>query len=173
MGALVVAAGRNEAQLKKMSELFNKIYGGRLSYVKLTGDIEADAQSLQKASPNGKGLDCYIDFSPPEAAKSQHFKSCLMALKTNGRAAFMGGIQSDISIPYGLLMIKSLQLKGKFMYERHHVTRLIAMVEGGLIKIGSEAGVDVVSSHKLEDFAAALDAAQKNAGFGKEVVFEP
>jgi threonine dehydrogenase-like Zn-dependent dehydrogenase len=173
MGARVIAAGRNEVQLKKMSELFNKSYGGRLSYVKLTGDVEADAQSIQKASPNSKGVDCYIDFSPPEAAKSQHLKSCLMALKTHGRAAFMGGIQSDISIPYSLLMIKSLQIKGKFMYERHQVIRLIGMVEAGLIKLGAEAGVEVVSVHKLEDFEAALDAAEKNSGFGKEVVFEP
>jgi D-arabinose 1-dehydrogenase-like Zn-dependent alcohol dehydrogenase len=155
-----------------MSELFNKSYGGRLSYVKLMGDIEADAQSIQKASPNSR-VDCYIDFSPLEAAKSHHFKSCMTTLKFHGRVAFMGGIQSDISIPYSLLVIKSLQIKGKFMYERHQVMRLIGMVEAGLIKLGAEASVDVVSVHTLEVFEAALDAAEKYSGFGKEVVFEP
>jgi D-arabinose 1-dehydrogenase-like Zn-dependent alcohol dehydrogenase len=173
MGARVVAAGRNEAQLKAMESVLGTIYGGRLASVKLTGSVDADAQALQKASPGGKGLDAYIDFSPATAAKSTHIKSCIIALKTHGKASFMGGIQEDVNIPYNLLMLKSLQIKGRFMYERQAIVQLIGMVEAGIVKLGKAADVEIVGAYKLEDIEAALDAAAKNSGFGKEVVLAP
>ncbi|PVG03608.1 isopropanol dehydrogenase [Serendipita vermifera] len=173
MGALVIAAGRNEAQLKAMESVLGPSYGGRLRYVKLVGDVEKDAEALQRASPGGKGLDAYIDFSPPQAAKSTHIKSCLMALKTYGRAAFMGGIREDVSIPYALLMLKSLQIRGKFMYQRSSVIRLIGMIECGLVKLGEASGVKVVGTYSLDQYDAALDAAADSTGFGKSVVFTP
>jgi D-arabinose 1-dehydrogenase-like Zn-dependent alcohol dehydrogenase len=173
MGARVIAAGRNEAQLKAMETILGAVYGGRLTSVKLTGNVEADAQALQEASPGGKGLDAYIDFSPAAAAKSTRIKSCLIALKTHGKASFMGGIQEDVSIPYSLLMIKSLQIRGRFMYERQAIVRLIQMVEAGIVKLGKAAGVEIVGAYKLEDIEAALDDAAKNSGFGKEVLLDP
>lgn len=173
MGARVIAAGRNQDQLKSMEGTLGSLYGGRLTSVKLTGDAEADTVALVKASPGGKGLDAYIDFSPPAAAKSTHIKACLRALKTYGKASFMGGIQDDVSIPYALLMIKSLQISGRFMYERNAIAQLIAMVEAGIVKLGKQAGVELVGAYKLEEVDAALDAAANNSGFGKEVVLAP
>lgn len=173
MGARVVAAGRNEAQLKTMERVLGVTYGGRLTSVKLTGSVEADAQALQQASPGGKGFDAYIDFSPATAAKSTHIKSCIIALKTHGQASFMGGIQGDVSIPYNLLMFKSLQIKGRFMYERQAIVQLTGMVEAGIVKLGKAAGVEIVGAYKLEDIDAALDAAAENSGFGKEVLLAP
>lgn len=85
----------------------------------------------------------------------------------------MGGIQEAVAIPYALLMFKSLQLKGKFMYEREAVFRLIKMVESGLLKLGKGAGLKVVGPYDLENWHEAFDAAEKNAGWGVQVLLSP
>jgi hypothetical protein len=59
------------------------------------------------------------------------------------------------------------------MYERQAVVRLIQMVEGGIVKLGKAAGVEIVGTYKLEDIEAALDDVAKNSGFGKEVLLDP
>ncbi|KAG9057380.1 hypothetical protein FS842_007081 [Serendipita sp. 407] len=173
MGAKVVAAGRNESQLKAMESLLGGIYDGRMATVKLVGDVEEDTKALVNATPRGQGADAFIDFSPAAAAKSTHIKSCLMALKSFGHAAFMGGIREDVSIPYPLIMLKSIRIQGRFMYERASVLKLVAMVEAGLVKLGKKAGVEVIGAYGLEDAEKALDLAEANAGFGKEVIFTP
>jgi hypothetical protein len=40
----------------------------------------------------------------------------------------MGGVSDDVAIPYLLVMFKSLQLKGRFMYERDDYLNFIKMV---------------------------------------------
>jgi hypothetical protein len=57
-------------------------------------------------------VDKYLDFSPPEAAKTGHIVACLMALKKGGTACFQGGIQGMVNVPYGLIMFKDLTIKG-------------------------------------------------------------
>ena len=119
MGAWVVAVGRNQNTLDKIKRLSE-----RIEVVKLTGEVEADAKALGKFGP----LDAYIDFSPPAAAKSTHIMSCLTALKPNGRVSLIGGIRDDVAIPYFMLMIKSLKLMGKWMYERDDCLGLIKIL---------------------------------------------
>jgi hypothetical protein len=70
-------------------------------------------------------------------------------------------------------MLKSLQIRGKFMYQRASVIRLIGMIECGLVKLGDASGVKVVGSYSLDQYEAALDAAADSTGFGKSVVFTP
>jgi threonine dehydrogenase-like Zn-dependent dehydrogenase len=177
LGARVIAAGRNEYQLKKMVEVLGPSSGGRLSYVKMQGDIEADAEAIRKASPNEKGVDVYIDFSPAvvaaETSNIPHMKSALIALKTFGRVSFMGGIQKDVNIPYSLLMFKSLRLSGRFMYDRKVIPRLVSMLEGGLVKVGPAAGQTVIGPYGLEKMEEAIDVAERNAGWGSLVCLAP
>jgi threonine dehydrogenase-like Zn-dependent dehydrogenase len=173
LGAIVVAAGRNEAQLKTMVNTLGSQYGNRLSYVQLTGDSSKDTEALRKASPGGKGFDAYIDFSPPQAAKSTHLKSSLLALKPHGRVSLMGLIREDIGIPYAFVMFNDIQIRGKFMYERDNVHRVIAMVEAGLIKLGEALGIHIIGSYPIEEYEKALDIAEQNPGHGKLVVFTP
>lgn len=125
MGATVIAAARN----KTMLEAISKVGGGdQVKTVVLTGDVDNDSQAL---SAFGE-IDAYIDFSPPAASKSTHITSCLMAVKTGGRACWMGGIQETVPIPYSLIMFKSLKLMGKFMVSQSllmghsHMTRVFA-----------------------------------------------
>jgi NADPH:quinone reductase-like Zn-dependent oxidoreductase len=173
LGAFVVAAGRNEEQLKTMKSTLGSLYGNRLACVQLIGNVLKDTQALKDASPGGKGFDAYIDFSPPQAAKSTHIKSSLLALKPNGRASLMGGITDDVSIPYSIMVFNSLQIKGKFMFERRSVQQLISMVECGILKLGIVLGVQVVGAFPLEDYEAAFSTAEQNPGYGKMVVFAP
>lgn len=59
----------------------------------------------------------------------------------------MGGISGNISIPYGLVMFKSLRRQGRFMYYRSHIMELIQMVEADNLKLGTAAGIKNDKNH--------------------------
>lgn len=88
MGATVIACGRNASTLSAMSSVFADT--GRLKTRILTGDVETDAANLTKLANNGQGADAYIDFSPAAATKSTHIQRCISALRSKGKAVFMG-----------------------------------------------------------------------------------
>lgn len=110
---------------------------------------------------------------PPAAANSTHISSCLAALKASGRAVLMGGVNGEVKIDYGQVMLKSLIIRGRFMYERHHTQLLVKMVENGLLPLGANAGFVTVARFALGQIGEALDAAEENPGFGKQVVIMP
>jgi D-arabinose 1-dehydrogenase-like Zn-dependent alcohol dehydrogenase len=166
MGATVIAAGRNKESLSNLV----KTFGPRVRSVVLSGDIDTDTKALVAAAGPA---DAYIDFSPPAAAKSSHIVSSLSALKPFGRAAFMGGIMEGVSIPYSLVMLNSLCIQGRFMYDRSHVLQLIKMLEFGNIKVGPEGGVSVAGPYGLEKIEEALKAAADAGQFGSLVVIAP
>ncbi|KAH7126576.1 alcohol dehydrogenase [Dendryphion nanum] len=166
MGASVIAMGRNEEALMKLTKLFGDT--GRLKTVKITGDAEYDAEELRKASVGGS-IDAALDISPPMAAESTHLKSIISAMGSGGRISMMGGIPGDVMIPYGAIMLKSLTLQGKWMYERRDAQALIKMVESGLLRIGSDGGVKV-EAFKFEDWGKAFDRAEEKAGWDHFVV---
>ncbi|KAE9370729.1 putative isopropanol dehydrogenase [Stipitochalara longipes BDJ] len=173
MGASVVACGRNTSTLESMSNIFFST--GRLSTVTLTGDIATDTKAIISASGNdGKGADAYIDFSPPEASKSNHIQAALAALRPKGRAVFMGGIVGTVEINYQMVMMKSLRVQGKFMYEREMIVRLLGMVEKGNLKLGEKgAGVKTVGRYGLDGIRDALLEAKDTTGWGRQVVLLP
>jgi threonine dehydrogenase-like Zn-dependent dehydrogenase len=156
-----------------MSTFFSST--GRISTVLLTGDVSTDTKAMISASGNnGKGADAYIDFSPAAASKSTHIQAALAALRSKGRAVFMGGINGAVEIDYGLVMMKSLRVQGKFMYEREMIVRLIGMVEKGNLKLGEKgAGVKIVGRFGLEGIQDAVQEAKKEAGWGRQVVLLP
>lgn len=172
-GARVVAAGRNEDTLKAMVQVLGPQYGDRLTYVKLTGTVEVDTEALNKASPGGNGFDAYIDFSPPQAAMTTHITSCLGAMKTFGKVCLMGYIHGNIQIPYAIVVLKSLEIRGRYMYDRKAIVQLLDMVEAGVLKLGKAGGIEVVGAYKLDEIEAALRTSTANPGFGKLVVVSP
>ena len=169
----MVACGRNASTLETMSKLLS--HTGRLSTVILTGDVATDTKAMISASGNnGKGADAYIDFSPPAACKTTHIQAALPALKPKGRAVFMGGIAGTVEINYQLVMMKSLRVQGKFMYEREMIVRMLGMVEKGNLKLGEkETGIKTVGKFGLEDIGDALLKAKDAAGWGRQVVLMP
>jgi D-arabinose 1-dehydrogenase-like Zn-dependent alcohol dehydrogenase len=173
MGATVVACGRNESTLTAMAKQFHAT--GRLETVKLTGNVEADTAAMIAASRNGgKGADTFLDFSPAAAAKSTHLASAMAALKPFGRACFMGGIHGGVEIDYLSLILKSQSIQGRFMYSREMVVRFVKMVEKGNLKLGEEAtGMKTVGRFGLERVYEAIEMAQRESGWGKQVLLMP
>lgn len=171
LGARVIAAGRNAATLDRLQSVLGA--SGRLSTVKLVGDVEADAAALKNASGSESGADIYVDWSPPTAAKSTHYQSCLAALRPWGRAVLNGAPVGNVEIPYALVMAKSLRIQGRLMFDRVHVRRLISMIESGLLKLGSGEGSGVtVEAFKMEQIESALEHGEKDVRWGQQVVME-
>ncbi|KAH6842234.1 isopropanol dehydrogenase [Chaetomium sp. MPI-CAGE-AT-0009] len=170
MGARVFAVSRNAEKLKRLAAPY--VDTGRIETVVLSGDLERDKASLLGAV-DGLGFDCYVDFSPPQAADSTHIQACIGALRPFGRAVFMGGSLGAVSIPYLELMLKSLRICGRFMYEREHTVRLIQMVEAGLLPLGAKINYRTVGCFKLDQVQKALDVASMEPGWGTQVLLLP
>ncbi|RFU31292.1 hypothetical protein B7463_g5084, partial [Scytalidium lignicola] len=171
MGATVIAAGRNEAVLEKMKQLYD--HTGRIKTVVLTGNEANDAESLAAAA-GGKGADAYIDFSPPAAANSTHISLAMAALRPFGKASFMGGIQGKVSINYSMIMMKSLRIQGRFMYSREMMVRFLKLLEKGNLKLGeANTGVKTTGKFSLDEIQQALEVAKKEAGWGTQVILVP
>ncbi|MCJ1260933.1 hypothetical protein MMC22_000797 [Lobaria immixta] len=171
MGAKVIAAGRNKAALDALRTVFAPT--GRIKTVALSGDAAKDTEELKSATGNHNGADAYIDFSPAAAASSSHIVAALSALRSFGKCALMGGIFGNISIPYGLVMFKSLRLQGRFMYEPSHITQLIQMVEADNLKLGAAAGIKNHGPFGLDKITEALKAAASFGSWGSQVIVQP
>ncbi|KAI0841780.1 NAD(P)-binding protein [Hypoxylon sp. FL0890] len=166
MGARVIAMGRNEtalAELKKLAE------PGRVETVKISGDVQEDVNALAKFGP----LDAYFDISPRPASKSSHIKAGILSLRPGGRMSLMGGIPGEIEIPYWHVSYNGLTIKGTFMNTIQQAKELIKLVERGVLKIGSRAGMKVAGKYTLEDWEKALKAAAAEGGPGRSVYFIP
>ncbi|KAI1413738.1 NAD(P)-binding protein [Hypoxylon sp. FL1857] len=166
MGARVVAMGRNEtalAELKKLAE------PGRVETVKISGDVQEDINALARFGP----LDVYFDISPRPASKSSHIKAGIMSLRPGGRMSLMGGIPGDIDIPYWHVSYNGITIKGTFMNTIQQAKELVKLVERGVLKIGSRAGMKVAGKFRLEDWEEALKAAAAEGGPGRSVYFIP
>lgn len=160
MGARVIAMGRDLEALKRLAESHERIV-----IVQNTGDVQADTKSLQSFGP----IDAFFDISPPAAADSTHFRSCILALRRTGRISIMGGLNGSLAIPIKVVVYMDLQLKGKWMYSRQDVKDLIKMVEIGLLKLGGQK----VDRFALEDWEKGFNAAAEHSGGGGAAIIVP
>jgi len=160
MGARVIAMGRNSEALKTLAASHE-----RIETVQITGDVQADTKSLQSFEP----IDAYFDISPPEAANSAHFRSCMLALRRSGRISLLGGLDGNLTIPVKVVVGRDLQLRGKWMYSRQDVKILIKMVEIGLLKLGGQK----VDKFALEDWEKGFNAAAQYSGSGGAALIVP
>lgn len=164
MGANVIAVSRNIEQLQKIQQRYP-----RVNIVQTKGNVEDDMAAIMKFGP----VDAYLDISPPWASKSTHIKSCLLALKPYGRVSLMGVPDCEIPIPYVVTVMKSLTIRGQYMYERSDMRALIKLAESGLLKLGKEGGQQVVGEFKFEEIEKALEVANENSQAGKIIVLTP
>ncbi|KAJ4355494.1 uncharacterized protein N0V89_003510 [Didymosphaeria variabile] len=167
MGASVVAMGRNADSLARLEETFP-----RVKTVRITESVEDDVAALQAAA-GGRAIDAVFEVSPPQAAKSTHVKSCILALKRGGRMSLMGGIQEDYPIPLRQVMRKNLTLRGTWMYNREQVLALIKMVETGILKLGKQGGMRDMTVFGFAQWEKAFDHASDNAGWATTVLMRP
>jgi threonine dehydrogenase-like Zn-dependent dehydrogenase len=163
MGARVIALGRNLKVLEALAATHP-----RVSVLQLKNDFQEDLSALKKFGT----IDAYLDISPAVANESTHVRSCFMALKPYGRVSLMGVLNKDIAIPYVMATIKSLTIKGQYMYEREDVRGVIRMAEAGVLKLGTAAGHEIVGKFKLDEFEKAFEIAKANAAAGQMTIME-
>ncbi|KAJ5832356.1 hypothetical protein N7474_000667 [Penicillium riverlandense] len=165
MGASVVAMGRNMDALRKLQAICAE---DRVQLVQITNDQQQEMEALAKCGP----ADAFFDISPPAAAGSSHLRSGMLSLKHSGRVCLMGSGIGDVAIPVAALAYKNLTIKGKWMYERADILKMIQMVEGGMLKLGSQAGWVTAGRYRLEQWEEAFACASQSAGPGQRVLFE-
>jgi NADPH:quinone reductase-like Zn-dependent oxidoreductase len=164
MGAAkVIAMGRN---LEKLQEVLEGT-GDRVKTVPITGNPESDTLALQAHGP----IDVYFDISPKLKSTPSYLKSGIASLRPKGRISFMGGVRSDVEIPYYMLMFKGLTIQGTFMYTRQQTDELIKLVETGMLPIGSRAGFQITGVFPLENWEEALEHAFDHMGPRKAAYF--
>lgn len=170
MGANVIAMGRNASalqQLKTDHHLTSKESGGgRLETVLITNNIQTDTAAIASF---GLPVDVYFDISPPSASESTHLRSGILSVRHGGRVSLMGGIRGDVAVPLGYLMHANMTIKGKWMYEREDVLKLIKLVENGRLRVDGGS----VKKYALEQWEEAFEVAANEAGPGRLVALVP
>lgn len=166
LGAKVVAMGRKDKSLARLE----KFGGGRVSTVKITGDVDADAAAIKEKA--GGLVDVWMDLSPPEASGSSHFKSCMQALKFGGRVSLMCAV-AGVSLDISDITYRAATVKGTVMCSRDEALQVIKMAEVGALPLGPKAGLDIVGKFGLDSFQSALETAAKHNGPGEMVVVTP
>ncbi len=166
MGAgAVVAAGRNERAL----EVLVRRFGPRVRAARMTG-VEADDRRIIGQAA-GAPIDMVLDFLPREASAPQVLAAAL-AVRHGGRIVLMGGLRGasgDLALNYNWLMHNDITVRGKWMYERQAIARMVRMVRAGLIDL---AQFDL-TEFGLDDANAAVAYAAANAGPGQLTVLRP
>lgn len=69
-----------------------------------------------------------------------------------GRAVLIGGTRGGISLPYGLIMFRSLRIQGRFMFGRHDADYLIRMDESRIFCLGKSIGMERFNIFKLKEW---------------------
>lgn len=166
LGARVVAMGRKETSLAKLA----KLGGARVSTVRITGDVDADAAAIKEKA--GGLVDVWMDLSPPEASGSSHFKSCIQALKFGGRISLMCAV-TGVSLDISDITYRAATVKGTMMCPRDEALQVIKMAEAGVLPLGPKAGLDIVGKFGLDSLQSALETAAEHNGPGEMVVVTP
>jgi alcohol dehydrogenase len=158
MGAArVVATGRNGRALDDLVRRF----GARVQPAQMTG-VEADDRRRIIELAGGP-IDCVLDLLPREANASQVL-AAVLAVRPGGRVVLMGGVGrqggADLALPYPWLMRNDITIRGKWMYAREAVTRMVRLVRAGMIDLGKFD----VTEFALDDANEAVTHAAANAG---------
>jgi alcohol dehydrogenase len=131
MGAArVVAAGRNQSALMAVASAG----GPRVTPVKLTGNIQADSDSLRAAARGG----AQIAFDMVgQAGDASATLASLGSLRRGGRLVLMGSMTSPLQLSYSDIMRNDWEIIGQFMYPAGAYRRLLDLLRAGLLDIGA------------------------------------
>ena len=112
-----------------------------------------------------------LDFLPREASASQVLAAA-MALRHGGRLVLMGGLrgpEGDLGLNYHWIMHNDITVRGKWMYERAAIPRMVQMVRAGLVDLGQFE----MTEFALDDANQAVAHAAANAGPRELTVLRP
>ncbi|HSZ51891.1 MAG TPA: zinc-binding dehydrogenase [Caulobacteraceae bacterium] len=166
MGAgRVVAAGRNARALEDLARRF----GPRVRPVQITGAETDDRRRIGEAACGP--IDMVLDFLPREASASQVL-AAVLAVRQGGRVVLMGGLrgaEGDLALNYNWLMHNDVTVRGKWMYAREAIPRMVRMIRAGLVDL---AQFDM-TEFGLDDANEAVAHAAANAGPRQLTVLRP
>lgn len=172
MGAgKVVATGRNGRALDDLVRRF----GPRVRPAQMSGDEEADRALIIDRAEGP--IDCVLDLLPREATGAQ-VRAAAMTVRPGGRVVLMGGVgrpgvsasnDGDFALPYPWLMRNDITVRGKWMYPRDAIGRMVRMVRAGLIDLNQFD----LTEFALDDANAAVAHAADTAGPLKVTALRP
>jgi threonine dehydrogenase-like Zn-dependent dehydrogenase len=162
LGANVIALGRNEEKLKRLAKQLGN--HERFSYVVMTGDDEADAAAIRKASPDGRGVEVFNDWASGELTGSPVFNAGIRAVRPEGRVVLSGAPSGTIAVPYTVVMHQNIKIIGKVVVSRPGVELTLKMVYSGVLKLGKRGG-STHDVYSLEQHEEAFQQAKKKSGF--------
>ncbi len=164
--ATVVATGRNRRALDELVRRF----GQRVRPAPMTG-VEADDRGRIGELAGGP-IDCVLDLLPPMASASQVL-AAVLAVRPGGRVVLMGGVGrsggADLALPYPWLMRNDITVRGKWMYPREAVPRMVRLIRAGLIDLAQYE----LTEFGLDDVNEAVAYAAANAGPLRLTVLRP
>jgi alcohol dehydrogenase len=162
MGAArVVAAGRNAAALDSLV----RAGGRKVSPVRLTGDVQADAAALRAAA--GGGAEIAFDMVG-QAGDANATLASLNSLRRGGRLVLMGSMTTPLALSYSDIMRNNWEIVGQFMYPAGAYRSLMGMLRAELLDISPIRPLNF----PLAALPTAMEAAAKATSL-ECVVVEP
>ncbi|GHO90437.1 alcohol dehydrogenase [Reticulibacter mediterranei] len=189
MGAArVVAPGRNEQTLNNLVRRF----GPRVRPVLLSEDETNESKRSEAATSSSIKYSAY-SLSEREALNRQRFMEaaegpidCLldllgpihdpaptrrgiMTVRPGGTAVLMGGVQTNLDIPYNYVMRNNLVIRGQWMCPRHAPSLLVELIHSGLLNLEPFS----VSTFPLEQANQAVHYAYEHGGAFQLTALQP
>ena len=105
----------------------------RIISVRLEGNFSDDSKQIAEAA-DGDGADMVLDvlggLTNPEPTIA-----AINALRPRGTAVFVGGVKTDIPLPYSKIMLHELTIRGSFMYSRDVPGEIYRMISSGIVDL--------------------------------------
>ena len=163
MGARVLAVGRNKEVLQRLAQSIPRVVP-----VELTGDTAKDTEILAKFGT----IDAMMDFTPASVASPLYLDAGIGVISAGGRIVLMGFAYGNLTAPYAPMVLKRLTIRAQYMYERDDIRGLIKLIDLGILKLGKQAGRELVGNYALEEWKQAFESCRSTT-WGKDVVISP
>ncbi len=158
----VVAPGRNKDRLDVLVNYF----GERVRPVLLSDDEASNRKRIVQAAEGP--IDCMLDILG-QTQDAVPTRRGILAVRPNGTAVLMGGVNADIEIPYGHAMHNNIVIRGQYMYPQHAPLLLAGLIRAGLLRL------DVLSTRvfPLEEVNSAIRYAHDHGSAFQLTVLTP
>jgi alcohol dehydrogenase len=135
----------------------------------MTGAEADDRRRIGEAA--GGPIDVVLDFLPREASASQVL-AAVLAVRHGGRVVLMGGLrgaEGNLALNYNWLMHNDVTVRGKWMYPREGIPRMVRMIRAGLVDLAQFE----MTEFCLDEANEAVAHAAANAGPRQLTVLRP
>jgi alcohol dehydrogenase len=158
----VVAPGRNKDRL----DILVNHFGERVRPVLLSDNEASNRQRIAQAAEGP--IDCMLDILG-QTQDTGPTRRGILAVRPNGVAVLMGGVNADIEIPYWYVMHNNIVIRGQYMYPQYAPSLLAGLIRAGLLRL------DVLSTRvfPLEEVNSAIRYAHDHGSAFQLTVLTP